>query len=93
MSNPAFTSLYASLQDLSRTLVKAAKYAVGAISTMSWPTLLLSAVGLALLLTIVPLVLTLFVLFMVIKLVNGYVTDRATRGPATPYTPVKTEGQ
>ena len=60
---------------------------------MSWPTLLLSAVGLALLLTIVPLVLTLFVLFMVIKLVNGYVTDRAARGPATPYTPVKTDGQ
>lgn len=93
MNNPAFTSFYACLEDLGRALAKAAKVAVGAISTMSWPTLLLSAVGLALLLTIVPLVLTLFVLFMVIKLVNGYLTERATRGPATPYTPVKTEEQ
>ncbi|MCE3607394.1 hypothetical protein LXA47_27895 [Massilia sp. P8910] len=93
MNNPAFTSFFASLEDLGRTLVKAARYAVGAIATMSWPTLLLSAVGLALLLTIVPLVLTLFVLFMVIKLVHGYMSDRATRGPATPCTPVKPEGE
>lgn len=93
MNNPAFASFFSCLEDLGRTLVKAAKYAVGAISTMSWPTLLLSAVGLALLLTIVPLVLTLFVLFMAIKLVNGYLSERATRGPATPYTPVKTDAE
>ncbi|MDQ1831485.1 MULTISPECIES: hypothetical protein [Massilia] len=93
MTNPAFTSFFASMEDLGRTLGKVARYAVSAIATMSWPTLLLSAVGLAMLLTIVPVVLTLFVLLMIIKLVTGYVSDRATRGPATPYTPVKTEGE
>jgi hypothetical protein len=93
MNNPAFASFFSCLEDLGGALLKAAKYAVAAISTMSWPTLLLSAVGLALLLTIVPLVLTLFVVFMAVKLVNGYLSERAARGPATPYTPVKTESE
>jgi hypothetical protein len=35
--------------------------------------------------TIVPLVVGLFLVFMAIKLVFSCVADRATRGPATPH--------
>lgn len=85
MNNPTFDTFFTTLEDIGRAIARSVKYAVGAISTMSWPALAITSIMLALIVTIVPLVVGLFLVFMAIKLVFGCVTERATRGPATPH--------
>jgi len=59
------------LEDIWQALCRAVRYAANAIATMSWPALLLTAVLMAFAISLVPLALTLFVLFMLVKLVVG----------------------
>jgi len=48
-----------------------ARQGVQAVGAMSWPMLLACAIGLALFITILPLVLTLFVIFLLLKWANN----------------------
>jgi hypothetical protein len=59
------------LDDIWRALCRAVRYASHAIATMSWPALLITAVLMAFAISLVPLAITLFVLFMLVKLVVG----------------------
>jgi hypothetical protein len=73
------------LDDIWHALCRAVRYASNAIATMSWPALLITAVLMAFAISIVPLALTLFILFMLVKLVVGGIVigTRRSRGNAT----------
>ena len=64
-----FTSFSILLDDIWHALVRAVRYGANAIATMSWPALMLTAVLMAFAISLVPLALTLFLVFMLIKLV------------------------
>jgi hypothetical protein len=67
----SFESFSLLLDDTWHALCRAVRYAANAIATMSWPALLITAVLMAFAISLLPLALTLFVLFMLIKLVAG----------------------
>jgi hypothetical protein len=69
--NNTFESMSVLLDDVWHALCRAVRYASNAIATMSWPALLITAVLMAFAISLVPLALTLFVLFMLVKLVVG----------------------
>ncbi len=85
MNNATFDAFYATLNEMGRAIGKAARTGAAAISTMSWPALAVCCVGLAFAISIVPLALFLFVMFMAIKLIFSMFADRAERGVPTPY--------
>lgn len=62
--NASFDSFWQGLSGLVRQ-------GVDALGAMSWPMLLACAIGLALFITILPLVLTLFLIFLLVKWANG----------------------
>ena len=68
MKNPSLQSFAQFLEEIAQAFIKAVRYGVRAIATMSWPALLMACVGLALAITIVPLAIFLFLVFMAIKL-------------------------
>lgn len=90
MNNPTFDTFFSTLEEIGRAIVKSAKYAVDAISAMSWPVMLLTCVALALLMTLLPLIVGLFVVFMAIKLAAACFADRK-RGAVTPHKDVVVE--
>ncbi len=71
MKSANFNSFLALLEEMGQAFAKAVRYALGALATMSWPALMASAIALALAISIVPLALTLFVIFMLVKLIIG----------------------
>jgi uncharacterized membrane protein len=81
----AFDNFYATLQDIGRAIGKAARYGAAAVATMSWPALAVTCLMIAFAVTILPLALFLFVMFMLIKLIFSAIADRAERGAPTPY--------
>lgn len=85
MNNATFNTFYETLGEMGRAIAKAARYGAAAIATMSWPALAVCCIMLALAMTIVPLALFLFVMFMAIKLIFSVIADRAQRGVPTPY--------
>jgi len=85
MNNATFDSFYATLEDMGRAIGKAARSGAAAVATMSWPAIAVCCVLLAFFMTIIPLALFLFVMFMLIKLIVTAFDNRARRGPATPY--------
>jgi hypothetical protein len=92
MNNPTFDSIIASMEEIARAIAKAARHCIGAISAMSWPALMVSCVALALAITIVPLALGLFIIFLLVKLVFTTIGERASRGKPTPYKNVDETG-
>ena len=86
MNNATFDSFYETLNEMGRAIGKAARTGSAAIATMSWPGLAVCCVMLALAITIVPLALFLFVMFMAIKLIYSVIAERGARGKVTPYT-------
>ncbi len=86
MNNATFDSFYETLNEMGRAIAKAARTGSAAIATMSWPALAVCCVMLALAISIVPLALFLFVMFMAIKLIFTSFATRAERGAPTPYT-------
>jgi hypothetical protein len=68
MKNVTFTSFSALLEEMGRAFAKAARYGVRAIATMSWPQMIATCIALALIITIVPLAVCLFIFFMIVKL-------------------------
>lgn len=85
MTDSKSNSFFSILEEMGHTFTKGMRHAVRSVATMSWPALLLSCVLLAMVITIVPLVIFLFVIFMCIKLVATSIAQRHKRGPATPY--------
>lgn len=77
MTHTTFRDFAATMEDVARDIVRACRRALDAIVVMPWPAMLACCVGLALLISILPLALCLFLLFMVVKLVAGaFVIDR-----------------
>ncbi|WP_317201847.1 hypothetical protein [Janthinobacterium sp.] len=54
-------------KEAGRAFARCARFTARTLGQMSWPALLLSCVVLAMLITIVPLALGLFVLFLIVK--------------------------
>ena len=68
MKNVTFSSITALLEEIGRAFAQAVRYGARAIATMSWPQMLASCIALALIITIVPLAVCLFIFFMIVKL-------------------------
>lgn len=79
MNKMTFESLNTLLDDIFRATVQAARSLLRAIGAMAWPQLFATAVVLALLLTILPLAFTLFVAFMLVKLVVAAIVVQSRR--------------
>ncbi|MFK3738141.1 hypothetical protein [Massilia sp. TN1-12] len=77
MRHTTFREFATTMEDVARDIVRACRRALDAIVAMPWPAMLACCLGLALLISILPLALFLFVLFMLVKLVAGaFVIDR-----------------
>lgn len=79
MKNPTLDSISELLDDIARATMQAARQLARAIGAMAWPQLLASCVLLALLITILPLAFTLFVAFMLVKLVVAAIVVQSRR--------------
>jgi fatty acid desaturase len=76
MTSTQSRSFGATLEDLARDIVDACRRAVRAIAVMPWPAMLACCVALAFVISVLPLALFLFVLFMGIKVIIGaFVVD------------------
>lgn len=70
-------SFGATLDDLARDIVDACRRAARAIAVMPWPTMLACCIALAFVISILPLALFLFVLFLGLKVIAGaFIVDR-----------------
>ncbi|WLI89919.1 hypothetical protein Q4S45_02000 [Massilia sp. R2A-15] len=67
MKNATFASLNELLDEIGRALMQAVRHGARALGAMSWPQLLAACIMLALVITIVPLAICLFVFFMIVK--------------------------
>jgi hypothetical protein len=81
MTRTQSRSFGATLEDLARDIVDACRRAVRAIAVMPWPAMLACCVALAFVISVLPLALFLFVVFMGIKvIISAFVVDhRRTR--------------
>ncbi|MET0859169.1 MAG: hypothetical protein ABWY27_20645 [Telluria sp.] len=68
MKNITFSSFSAMLEEIGRAFAQAVRYGARAIATMSWPQTIATCIGLALIITILPLAVCLFIIFMIVKL-------------------------
>ena len=85
MTNTANDNFFATLQEIGRAMMKAARYAADAVTAMSWPAMAATCLLVAFAITILPLALFLFVAFMLIKVISASIAERRTRGAPTPY--------
>lgn len=69
MKNLNFSAFLNLVEDLGHSFIRASRYIVRAMATMSWPQLLVTCIALALAISIVPLALTLFIIFMAVKII------------------------
>jgi hypothetical protein len=84
MKHATFREFAAAMEDVAHDIVRACRRAAGAIVAMPWPAMLVCCIGLALVISILPLAFFLFVVFMAVKLVAGaFIIDaRRTRAHA-----------
>ena len=68
MKNATFASFSELLEEIGRAFAQAFRYGARAIATMSWPQMLATCIALALVITILPLAVCLFIVFMIVKL-------------------------
>ena len=77
MKSANFRTFCDSMEDVAQDIVRACRRGARTIAAMPWPAMLACCIGLALILSILPLALFLFILFMGVKLVVGaFVIDR-----------------
>lgn len=77
MKSANFRTFCDSMEDVARDIVRACRRGARTIAAMPWPAMLACCIGLALIISILPLALFLFVLFMGVKLVVGaFIIDR-----------------
>jgi hypothetical protein len=68
MKSITFSSFSAFIEDIGRAFAQAVRYGARAIATMSWPQMIATCIALALIITIVPLAICLFIFFLIVKL-------------------------
>jgi hypothetical protein len=77
MKSANFRTFCDSMEDVAHDIVRACRRGARTIAAMPWPAMLVCCIGLALILSILPLALFLFILFMGVKVVVGaFVIDR-----------------
>lgn len=76
MKSSRFDSFIADMQAIRRKTNRAVRSGARTLASLSWPSLLAVSIGLALVLSIVPLALTLFVAFLLLKLVAAALFGR-----------------
>jgi hypothetical protein len=77
MKSANFRTFCDSMEDVAHDIVRACRRGARIIAAMPWPAMLMCCIGLALLISILPLALFLFILFMGVKVVAGaFVIDR-----------------
>lgn len=76
MKSSRFDSFIADMQAIGRKTNRAVRSGARTLASLSWPSLLAVSIGLALVLSIVPLALTLFVAFLLLKLVAAALFGR-----------------
>jgi hypothetical protein len=79
MKNATFASFSELLEEIARAFAQAVRYGGRAVATMSWPQLAAACVALALVITIVPLAICLFVVFMIVKLAVAAIVIHSRR--------------
>lgn len=80
MNKTTFRDFCNTLEDLSHDIVRASRRAARAIAVMPWPAMLVCCIGLALVISILPLAFFLFVVFMAVKVVAGaFIIDARSR--------------
>jgi hypothetical protein len=85
MKNPSFASFVSLLEEIGHAFYRAARYTARAMATMSWPAMLVTCIGLALAITIIPLALFLFIAFMLVKLIIAAIILSSRRRRALPH--------
>lgn len=93
MKNATFDNFFNVIEDMGRALTRAMRMSLRALATMPWPTLMVTCILMAMALTVIPLVLTLFVIFSCLKLVIASFVLEKRRGKATPYRDVDDKGE
>jgi predicted transcriptional regulator len=77
MNKTAFREFAATMEDIAHDIVRACRRGARTIATMPWPAMLACCIVLAFVISILPLALFLFVLFMGLKVVIGaFAVDR-----------------
>lgn len=71
MKSANFRTFCDSMEDVARDIVDACRRGARTIAAMPWPAMLMCCIGLALIISILPLALFLFVLFMAVKVIAG----------------------
>lgn len=85
MKNATFDNFLNIVEEMGRALTRAMRMSLRALATMSWPTLLVVCILMAMAISLVPLVLVLFLLFTGIKLILASFVLEKRKGRATPY--------
>ncbi len=76
MKPSRFDSFIADMKDMARTTNRALRSGARTLAALPWPTLLAVSICLALVLSIVPLALTLFIGFLLLKFIAAAVFGR-----------------
>ncbi|MFC0133861.1 hypothetical protein CR105_08695 [Massilia eurypsychrophila] len=79
MKNVTFSSISTLLEEMGRAFAQAFRYGARAIATMSVPQTIAACIGLALLITILPLAFFLFMVFLIVKLAVAAIVLNARR--------------
>ena len=79
MKNVTFSSISMLLEEIGRAFAQAFRYGARAIATMSVAQMIAACIGLALLITILPLALFLFMVFLIVKLAVAAIVLNARR--------------
>lgn len=91
MKNATFDNFLNIVEEMGRALTRAMRMSLRALATMSWPTLLVVCILMAMAISLIPLVLVLFLLFTGIKLILASFVLEKRKGRATPYREVDPE--
>lgn len=79
MKNATFASFSELLDEIGRAFAQAFRYGARAIATMSLPQMAAACIALALIITIVPLAVCLFIVFMIVKLAVAAIVIHSRR--------------
>jgi membrane protein implicated in regulation of membrane protease activity len=84
MKSANFRTFCDSMEDVAHDIVRACRRAARTIAVMPWPAMLACCIGLALVISILPLAFFLFVVFMAVKVVVGaFVIDARSRSQSS----------
>lgn len=79
MKNATFASFSQLLEEIGRAFAQAFRYGARAIATMSLPQMAAACIAIALIITIVPLAVCLFIVFMIVKLAVAAIVINSRR--------------